>query len=85
MEMGHLALLVLWILCRRYQSLETLFRASQESFSPCLRNSIYCYIQKSFSRALFFFVLKLGDLVFSVSAFSNFCSTQLQSVIDQPS
>lgn len=38
MEIGHPALLVLRILCRGYQSLETLFRASQESFSPCLRD-----------------------------------------------
>lgn len=38
MEMSPPALLVLRILCGRYQSLETLFRASQESFSPCLKD-----------------------------------------------
>lgn len=35
--MGHPALLVLGILCGRNQSLETLFRKSQESFGPVLR------------------------------------------------
>lgn len=38
MEIDHPALLVLRILCRKYQHLETLFRVSQESFSPCLRD-----------------------------------------------
>lgn len=38
MEIGHPALLVLRVLRRRYQSLETVFRASQGTFVPWLRD-----------------------------------------------